>query len=62
MLQFNTKSEATQFLKSLGLKKNYSNRGREYWWKGDGSDTLLDHSATLQKLGGEFFVCNYLKN
>jgi len=60
MTKFATKSEATTFLKALGLKKNYSMRGREYWWKGDGSDTLLDHSATIDKIGGIFYIANFL--
>lgn len=61
MKEFAIKSEATKFLKALGLKKNYSYRGREYWWKGDGTDTLLDHSATIDKIGGMFYISNFLK-
>ena len=57
---FASKSEAAKVLKALGLKKNYSNRGREYWWKNDGTDTLLDHSATITKTDNQFYVSNFL--
>lgn len=60
-MKFNTKSEATKFLKVLDLKKNYSNLDREYWWKGDGSDLLFDHSATITKIGSEFHISIFLE-
>ena len=57
---FETKAEAVKALKALGLKKNYSGYNREYWWKGDGSDRLSDHSATISKISGKFYVSNFL--
>jgi len=60
MTEFNSKPEATKFLMGLGLTKNYSSRGREYWWKGDGTDALLDHSATITKIGQQFYVSNFM--
>ena len=62
MTKFATKPEATTFLKGLGLKKNFARGGREYWWKGDGADRLLDHSATVDKIGGTYYVSSFLKD
>lgn len=51
------KGVAEVVCKKLGLKMNYSDGGREYWWKGDGSDALLDHSVTVDPLGdNEFWI------
>lgn len=62
MPAFNSKTEATKFLKGLGLTKNYSSLDREYWWKGDGTDALLDHSATITRIGRQFYVANFLRD
>lgn len=53
-------------LRSLGLRPNNAARSidhpnRSYWWFGDGSDALLDHSATLDKIGKKYYVAGYGK-
>lgn len=51
---------ATAQLKAEGLKLNFSSGGRAYYWRGDGTDRMVDHSATLTKCGNTFIVCWYL--
>ena len=51
MLYFTTRSKANAELKALGMKKNYTCDGRQYWHYGDGSDGLIDHSATITGCG-----------
>ena len=55
-MEFPTREAAATFLTAKGLKKNYANGGREYWWFIEGTNALLDHSATITRIGGTFWV------
>jgi len=64
-----TKDEATALLTSLGMRKKYANRTREYrreyWSLVDGKDVLdsgpeTSYSATITLGGKSAWVANYL--
>jgi len=52
-------------LRSLGLKPNHEANARaivdpgerrEYWWLGDGTDAMLDHSVTVHRTRDRKFL------
>lgn len=55
---FARREEAVAVVEKLGMKFNYSSMfdGREYWHYGDGTDALLDHSATIHEIGDKFYL------
>jgi hypothetical protein len=60
-MRFERYSEAAAHLKNKGLELNYINWDeREYWWFNDGTDSLLDHSATITQIArGVWYVSDF---
>lgn len=58
-MKFNTRNEAVKILKEKGLRRMTSRANREYWAFDDGSDSMLDHSATITKMSDGYHVSDF---
>lgn len=60
MKTFPSLASARNALRALGLKHNPECRSdHEGWWFGDGTDALVDHSATITHISGVYYVAGY---
>ena len=60
--EFSTKKDAVAYLKSRGMnavsESVFTGQNRVYFSKGE-NDVFFDHSATLDKTGGTYYVADF---
>jgi hypothetical protein len=61
--KFSTRAAARSLLLRQGMMLNYASPladlDREYWWYTDGPNAMLDHSATITRIGQTYHVTDF---